>query len=96
MKTLKTIWVRYGAGEAWDKAIDETILNLNKEDKEVLKYLGKLLGKTDTTGQINEIDLTSSFIDKQIEEAEMEMKKNGKMYKTLGIVTGVLIIIILM
>lgn len=68
---------------AWCEAIDESNNNLNKEDKEVLKALSKLLGKTDINGQISEIKLVSNFLNTQIEVAQKEKEKNEKMYKTL-------------
>ena len=52
-------------------------------------------GKTDISGQISEIDLTNTFLDMQIEKAENEKRKNQKMYKTLGTVIGLAIVIIL-
>ncbi len=55
----------------------------------------KCFGKTDVEGQISEIELTSSFIDIQIKKAEEERKKNEKMYKTLGSVIGLAIVIVL-
>lgn len=81
--------------DAWNKAIDESKLNLNKEDISIIKNMGKLLGKTDVEGQVSEIKLTSDFIDLQIEKAEKEREKNEKSYKTLGTVVGLAIVIIL-
>ena len=66
------------------------------DDKDVLKKLGKLLGQTDVEGQISEIEVTENFLDMQIEKAEEERKKNQKLYKTLGIVTGLVLVIILL
>lgn len=37
----------------------------------------------------------SKFIDEQIQKAEEEQKKNEKLYKSLGIITGIGIAIIL-
>lgn len=71
------------ADVAWCEAIDESNNNMNKEDKEVLKGLSKLLGKTDINGQITEIKLVSNFLNTQIEIAQKEKEKNEKMYKTL-------------
>ena len=71
------------ASIAWCKSIEESNNNMNKEDKEVLKGLSKLLGKTDINGQINEIKLVSNFLDTQIQIAQKEKEKNEKMYKTL-------------
>ena len=52
-------------------------------------------GQTDVEGQIREISLTSNFIDIQIEKAEDECKKNEKLYRTLGTIVGIAIVIIL-
>ena len=56
---------------------------------------GKLLGKTDKKGQISEIEISQSFIEKQIEKAEQEKNKNSKLYKSLGVSLGIGIVIIL-
>lgn len=47
------------------------------------------------SGQLSEINLTKKFIDTQIEKAEEEQKKNEKLYKSLGIIAGLAIAIIL-
>lgn len=52
-------------------------------------------GKTDVEGQVAQIETTKSFIDVQINKAEEERNKNEKMYKTLGTVIGIAIVIIL-
>lgn len=71
------------AKQAWTEGINESKNNLTKEDKEVIKGLGKLLGKTDIEGQVSQIELTDKFLDAQIEKAVKEYEKNEKLYKTL-------------
>ncbi len=71
------------AKNAWNYAIDNSSTSMNKEDLEVVKGLGKLLGRTDLDGQVSQIELTDRFIDAQIEKAEKEYTKNEKLYKTL-------------
>lgn len=83
------------ANEVWTNCIQEADISINQEDKDVLKKLGKLLGQTDVEGQVSEIEVTQSFLDMQIEKAEEEKRKNQKMYKTLGIVIGLVFVIIL-
>lgn len=85
----------YDAEEAWNNSIDKTNTNLNEEDIESIKNFGTMLGKTDKEGQINRIELTKTFIEMQIEKARIEEEKNAKMYKTLGAVIGLAIVIIL-
>lgn len=80
--------------ESWNIAVEENI-NLNKEDKETIKMFGKLLGKTDKTGQINEIEVTSKLLDNLIEKAEQEKNKNYKLFKSLGTIIGIGICIVL-
>ena len=46
-------------------------------------------------GQISEIELTKSFISVQISKEENEKNKNEKIYRTLGAVIGMVIVIIL-
>ena len=84
------------AGDAWNMAIDSNILEINEEDKRVLKDLSRLLGQTDIEGQINQIELTSLFLDGQIKKAEEDKEKNQKMYRILGMIIGLSIVIILM
>ena len=63
--------------------------------QDILKKLGKLLGQTDVEGQISEIEVVTKFLDTQLSNAEEERNKNEKMYRTLGIVSGLTIAIIL-
>ena len=83
------------ATTSWNKSIDESTIDILKEDKKVLKTLGKLLGKTNVEGQINQIELNLSLIEIQIKKAEKEKEKNERLWKTVGIVSGLGIVIIL-
>lgn len=80
---------------AWEKAIEESSTNLNQEDKQMLKSLSKLLGITDIDGQISQIEITETFIEKQIKQAEEDKQKNEKLYKKLGATVGLGLVIIL-
>ena len=83
--------------EALDKAITEekVFLNLNTEDIELIKTLGTVLGKTDIDGQMSEINQFNVLLENQIRKAEQEQLKNEKMYKSLGTIVGLVIVIIL-
>ena len=83
------------AGEAWEKCIDSSKLQLAQDDKEALKSLGKLLGKTDIDGQLNQLRLVNSFLDEQIKEAVLSRAKNETMYKKLGVIVGIAMVIVL-
>lgn len=85
-----------GTGQAWNKAIDESSTDLVEEDKSILKGLGRLIGKTDIEGQISEIKLLKGLVESQTDKAKREREKNEKMYKTLGGIIGMAIVIIIM
>ena len=83
------------AGEAWEKSVDSNGYSLKKEDINSLKTLGKMLGRTDIEGQVSQIELVSSFIEKQIIDAVESKNKNEKMYKKLGVIVGLVLVIVL-
>ena len=83
------------ANIAWKQAIDESITNLKDEDKQILKTLSKLLGQTDSEGQISQIEITEKFLDIQIKEATDDKQKNEKLYTRLGTIMGLAIVIVL-
>ena len=94
-RTASILMKDKSAGEAWNEGIDTVNSNMTLEDKSTLKNLGKLLGKTDLEGQISEIRLVTDLLDTQIELAEIDRRKNEKMYKTLGGIIGLTLVIIL-
>lgn len=83
--------------KAWEKSLENATkkTNFNEEDITTLKTLGKMLGNTDMAGQVSQIELTEQMLLERIENAKVEKKKNSKLYKTLGITTGLAIAIIL-
>ena len=90
----ENVFQKYVENGDWNEAV-EIQNNFLSEDKEAIKGLGKMLGKLDKDGQLNEIYLSESFIDKQIESAFEEKQKNEKLYKVLGKCIGIAIAIIL-
>ena len=82
------------AGQAWEKAVDESTYNFTKEDINIIKGLSKLLGKTDLERQLMQIELTNKLLDEQIVQATNLKNKNTKLYKTLGATIGIAIMII--
>ena len=79
----------------WENAVDASNTSLTTEDKDIVKGLAKMLGRTDIDGQVSEIRLTSKFLEVQLKEAENQKNKNEKLYKTLGITIGLAIVIVL-
>lgn len=84
-----------GAEKAWKYEIEKSELSLKKEDKEALKEFGILLGKVNKEGQINQINFVNELLERQIEKAQQEKNKNEVMYKKLGLIFGVGLVIVL-
>lgn len=82
---------------AWNEAISEGefFLNLKNEDLNLIRTFGNMLGKTDVEGQISEINQFAILLNGQIEKAKEEEGKNSKMYKSLGTIVGLGIVILL-
>ncbi|TYQ13363.1 UNVERIFIED_CONTAM: stage III sporulation protein AB [Acetivibrio alkalicellulosi] len=87
----------FSASEAWSKSVRDNIkyTSLNKEDEEIIVSFGKMLGNSDLEGQIKNIRLTLNQLKIQEQKAEEFRKKNETMYRNLGILGGLAIIIIL-
>lgn len=85
------------ASQAWEKAVRENIkkTSLNREDEEVLVAFGKILGSSDLEGQVKNIRLTLGQLKIQEEKAEDSRHKNENMYRSLGILGGIAVVIVL-
>ncbi|AEV68671.1 stage III sporulation protein SpoIIIAB [Acetivibrio clariflavus] len=85
------------ADEAWTKAVKENIsgTSLNSEDEAIIISFGKMLGSSDLEGQIKNIRLTVNQLKIQEQKAEELRSKNEKMFKSLGVLCGLAIIILL-
>ena len=82
---------------SWKESIEKEskFLNLKKEDVETISTLGSILGKSDIDGQMSEINEFKERLSIQIKQAEEEKRKNSKMFKSLGTIAGLVIVIIL-
>jgi len=52
------------------------------------------LGKTDVEGQMGVINMTSVTLENQLKDSIEAKKKNSKLYKTVGLATGLMIAIV--
>ncbi|MCR4430724.1 MAG: stage III sporulation protein SpoIIIAB [Tepidanaerobacteraceae bacterium] len=87
----------YTADEAWEKALKGFIFdsNLNNEDIKILTNFGKYLGATDLQDQIKNIKMTLTRLHQQETAAVEEKQKNEKMWKYLGVLSGIMVFLLL-
>lgn len=67
---------------------------LEKYDKEIFTSTLKNLGRSDIEGQTNIIENTINILETQINEANEIKNTNSKLYRTIGIITGLMLVII--
>lgn len=87
----------YTFAEAWEKGLEVAKRNseLKLEDIELLLSLGNNLGSSDMENQVKHIRLTMEGLRRNYEEAILLQNKNVSLYKHLGLLTGLTIVIIL-
>ncbi len=73
----------------------ETIKELTSYDKNIIISTLKNLGRSDVDSQINILENAKQIINSQIEEALNYKNKNSKLYRVVGTIAGVMIVIVL-
>lgn len=88
---------RISACDAWDDAINRVKPNLCivKEDTEILLSLGSSLGEMDTENQIKSVRLVIEQLKHQEFKAEEDRAKGERLFRSLGVLSGLAIVIIL-
>lgn len=83
--------------EIWKRMIGLHLkeTKLNKKDLERLKSLGDNLGYLDKEMQLSSIDLYLEHLELEIDEGNKSMSTNSRLYKSLGIMGGVLVTLII-
>ncbi|MDR3238487.1 MAG: stage III sporulation protein AB [Clostridiales bacterium] len=91
--TMKT---KESVGRLWREAIArwEKQSFLAPEDWECLRAFGANLGYLDKAMQLNTIEMTLSYIDAKITFLSQHSETNQKMYRSLGVLGGLLIAVI--
>ncbi len=84
---------KFSIEKSIEKNVD-SIKCLEEIDKNYIKKGLKNLGKTDLEGQENLIKNTLSLLEVQLKDATKMKEKNAKLYKKLGVVIGLFIVII--
>ena len=83
--------------DSWDESLRcmDNVLALKKNELEILSQFGETLGKHDRYQQQKQILLTMSHLEREEEEAIQVQNQYEKMVKSLGFLSGLLLIILL-
>ena len=85
------------ADEAWEKSLKEFFFNsyIAENDYEILIAFGKYLGSTDKQDQIKNIRLAMNNLRQQELSSIQEKEKNEKMWRYLGVLSGIMVVLLL-
>lgn len=81
----------------WEDAIKNDSLHtyLIKEDIENIALVGKIIGSIDRSFNIEGLNIVIDYIDNTVKNINIEKNKTFKMYQSLGFLSGLMIIILL-
>lgn len=84
-------------GEAWDESIRACRgdLCLKQEELAALQEFAQHIGQGDSEAALNNIRLTLAKLKLSAEQAREKRKKDGKLFRGLGFLTGILIVLLL-
>ncbi len=76
--------------EIWSERVSviPSKFGLKNSDRVLLLEFGEQLGKTDVDGQLKHLELYEELFKKQLTDAENEINKKSKLYKTMGFFVG--------
>ncbi|MBS4173429.1 stage III sporulation protein SpoIIIAB [Bacillus sp. FJAT-49736] len=83
---------------AWESSLQEIwkMTSLKQNEYEILKQFGENLGKHDRLTEQKNIHLTITHLEREEKDAYDRQKRYEKMVKSMGFLTGLLIVILLM
>lgn len=79
----------------WATALTELPLHLEGADLDVLRPLGEVLGRYDGDSQTAALSKTVSRLERQLDEARERRGRLGRVYGTVGVSLGLLLMILL-
>ena len=78
----------------WEKSLPE-LKSLTKEDRQPLQELSCVLGAEDGRSQLSHLKLCRDRLELQLKQAENCYRTNGKLYRQLGFLGGLFLVVIL-
>jgi len=89
---IKYVPAQYEAGRNfrndWENAVLKSKLEI--EEKQLLSEFGRTLGTSDTDGQLKFISAYIEEVHRLYEQRKAEYTKKGKLYRSLGILGGIM------
>ncbi len=82
--------------QIWDEALVAVPMDLGKEAGQILRELGSVLGRYDGQGQRESLNLAQIRLEQCLLAAGEERSRMGRVYRSLGLTLGALLVILLL
>jgi stage III sporulation protein AB len=84
--------------ECWRKSLTDRQgeMELTKEQLELMAKMGMIWGKGDKTDQLKQVSLLQELLRQALQTAREEREKNEKLWRYLGLLGGVTVVILLL
>lgn len=84
--------------EVWKQCFMEgqKFLHLEKQDIDAVLSIGSTLGSSEAGAQISSLELVEALLKSNLEEAAEEKKCKGKLYRNLGVLSGIAVSILIL
>ncbi|MGI5875395.1 MAG: hypothetical protein ACOX6X_01060 [Dethiobacteria bacterium] len=86
------------ARECWEEALlkNASAFDFNKHQLDLFQRLGGVWGRGDREGQQKQIALMQNLLRQALQEAQVEEQKNVKVWRYLGLIGGLTIVVFLL
>lgn len=75
--------------ESWTNAAD-SLYELDKSERDIVKSVGFSLGNSDVEGQLSMLEVNAALLKNNADKAGELYLKKGKMYRSFGVLGGLL------
>lgn len=83
--------------DCWQTSVNEMnrVLALREQDRRILIRLGRTIGQSDRQDQIHHLRLAQTTLESEERQASEEKAKFEKLFRSLGVLTGALLVILM-
>ena len=80
--------------EAWRRALERNQGALSPEDLLILSALSDTLGQCDLDGQLAQVAQAQRLLKLQLDSARQQSAARGKLYRTMGLLSGAFLVVL--
>lgn len=82
--------------DLWEEALEKVPMDLEEEERQILRELGSVLGRYDGESQQESLGLARVRLGQCLVKAGEERSRMGRVYRVLGLAGGSLLVIVLL